>query len=219
MASPLETRRDGDDDLYKGCIGLKVYKKPLKLYDHIVNSNEYLSKKALVIDFGNEFNGFATLNLDLSIVPRASQLACLQRSELFPELISEAIRELMSCFVKLTCILSNMQVHYNSLSTIYMGYPYLSRKVMHFKAMKAKEKGRKIMFQRYIIDCYASELNRFGCFDDIPCSRINEADSSKRAMTNLGSAGKDVEDWIEEEHGSLNTEAAREIGLHFIKSI
>ena len=91
-------------------------KKPLKLYDHIVNSNEYLSKKALVIDFGNEFNGFATLNLDLSVVPRAMQLECLQRSELFSELMSEAIRELMSCFVKLTCILPNMQVHDKSLS-------------------------------------------------------------------------------------------------------
>ncbi|KAK0604320.1 hypothetical protein LWI29_014500 [Acer saccharum] len=187
----------------------------MAFYDHIVYSNEYLSKKALVIDFGNEFNGFATLNLHLS----ASQLACLRRSELFPELMSEAIRELASCFVKLYCILSNMQVHDNSLFAIYMGYPYLSSKVMRLKAMKAKEEGRKIVFQRYIIDWYAFELNKFGCFDDIPCSRISETGSSKKAMTNLGLASRDVEDLTEEERNSLNTKAIHEIGLHFIKSV
>ncbi|KAK1588896.1 hypothetical protein Q3G72_028361 [Acer saccharum] len=211
----------------------------MAFYDHIVNSNEYLSKKALVIDFGNEFNGFATLNLHLS----ASQLACLRRSELFSELMSEVIRELASCFVKLYCILSNMQVHDNSLFDLYMGYPYLSSKVMRLKAMKAKEEGRKIVFQvhdnslsaiymgyphlsrkvmrlkRYIIDWYAFELNKFGCFDDIPCSRISETGSSKKAMTNLGLASRDVEDLTEEERDSLNTEAIHEIGLHFIKSV
>ncbi|KAK1586836.1 hypothetical protein Q3G72_006556 [Acer saccharum] len=62
-------------------------------------------------------------------------------------------------------------------------------------------------------------LERFGCFDDIPYARINEAGSTNRAMKNLGLVGRKIDDLTNHERLSLNAEGAYEIGLHLIKTV
>ncbi|KAK0604734.1 hypothetical protein LWI29_018908 [Acer saccharum] len=113
---------------------------------HIMNSNEYCSKNALVIDYDNEFNDFASLNLDLfsNIVPRASQLTCLRRSNFPPKLMSQAIRDL-GPYLEDWAV--SVKDHYDMSSHITNSNKYCSKNAL-------------------IID-YGNEFNGFASFSNI----------------------------------------------------